>query len=221
MADNENFDLDKDSQLFPQNNTEGSADGSKTEEKDPAPKDIGKPEDGDAPKGEAPKGDASDKEADPKPAEAPVEFDPTALKVPEGVVPDAELLNSFGELVGKMNLSQEQAQELVDLQVKAVQAQEAQHTEVRRQWVEELKADPEFGKTRFDGTVSDAQAVLRRFDDSGEVLQALQASGFGDNPAVIKMLARIKRSISDDEFHVSGGSATREKGLAELMYGDK
>lgn len=216
MADNENFDPDKDSQLFPQNNTEGSADDDKAEIQDQGPDDAKKTEDGDGSKNEA-----ADKEPGPKPADAPAEFDPAALKVPEGVTPDAELLNNFGELAGKMNLSQEQAQELVDLQVKAVQAQEAQHMEVRRQWVEELKADPEFGKTHFEGTVSDAQAVLRRFDDSGEVLQALQASGFGDNPAIIKMLARIKRSISDDEFITTSDKSSNKKSLNERLWPDE
>lgn len=225
MAGNEDFDLDKDSQLFPQNDTEGSADDSSDKADDPKP-DSSNPDagGGDADPeldGEPDKGETKGKESEPKPAEAPKEFDPTALTVPDGLVPDQELLQQFGDLAKDMNMSQEQAQELVDLQVKAIQAQEAQFVEMRRQWVDELKKDQEYGGTRFDATVSDAQAVMRRFDPSGEVLQVLQTSGFGDNPAVIKMLAKIRRSISDDEFVTTSEKATDKKSLNERLWPDE
>ena len=224
MAGNEDFDLDKDSQLFPQNDTEGSADDGNNAaddpKNDPSNPDAGGGDADPKPGGEPDKGEAKGKESEPKPAEAPKEFDPTALTVPDGLVPDQELLQQFGDLAKDMNISQEQAQELVDLQVKAIKAQEDQFVEMRRQWVDELKKDQEYGGTRFDATVSDAQAVMRRFDPDGEVLQVLQTTGFGDNPAVIKMLAKIKRSISDDEFVTTSEKATDKKSLNERLWPD-
>lgn len=102
-------------------------------------------------------------EPEPKPAQAPQEFDPTAIKVPDGVTADPALMQDFGKLVGEMNLSQDQAQALVDLQVKALQAQENQFVELRRNWVEEIKADPKYGGERLESTLQDATAVMRRF----------------------------------------------------------
>lgn len=221
MADNESndIDLDKESQLFPQNNTEGDAgtidNGKGQEAEQAAEQEPEQPESGKDTEQE------SEQESERKPAQAPKEFDPAALNVPEGMTVDQPLVEEFGKLVGELNLDQEQAQQLVDLQVKTLQAQEAQFMEMRRTWVEELKADPEYGGKRFDATVNDAQAVMRRFDTSGEVLKTLNGTGFGDNPAIIKMLANIKRVISEDEFVAASEKATEKKHLYERLWPDE
>ena len=220
MADNESndIDLDKESQLFPQNNTEGDAgtiDNGNDEAAQAAAQQKPDEQSGGEPEQKA------GQEPEPKPAVAPQEFDPAAIKVPDGVTADPALMQDFAGLVGEMNLSQDQAQQLVDLQVKTLQAQEAQFMEMRRTWVEELKADPEYGGKRFDATVNDAQAVMRRFDTSGEVLKTLNGTGFGDNPAIIKMLANIKRVISEDEFVAADSKATEKKHLYDDLWPDE
>ena len=221
MADNESndIDLDKESQLFPQNNTEGDAgegdNGKGQEAEQTAEQKSEQPESGKDTEQE------SEQESERKPAQAPKEFDPAALNVPEGMTVDQPLVEEFGKLVGELNLDQEQAQQLVDLQVKTLQAQEAQFMEMRRTWVEELKADTEYGGKRFDATVNDAQAVMRRFDTSGEVLKTLNGTGFGDNPAIIKMLANIKRVISEDEFVAADSKATEKKHLYDDLWPDE
>lgn len=224
MADNEadeSLDLDKESQLFPQHDTEGSADNM---------------DDGDNGNDEAAQAAAQQKpdeqsggepeqkagqEPEPKPAVAPQEFDPAAIKVPEGVTADPALMQDFAGLVGEMNLSQEQAQALVDLQVKAMQAQENQFVELRRNWVEEIKADPKYGGERLESTLQDAAAVVKRFDESGEVMKTLTASGFGDNPAIIKMLANIRRRIADHEFVTASDKATGKQHLYDRLWPDQ
>ncbi len=220
MADDVSKDtsnVDQDSQLFPQNNTGGNEDANdKTTEanKEAAPENP-------APEDKTPEQDKdgqSDKEGEPKPAAAP--FDPAALSVPEGFEVDPGILAEFADKAKAMNLSQAQAQELVDLQIKVGRAQMEQHVQVRQSWVAELKADPEFGGTKFDSTVEDARAVMRRFDKDGKVLEMLSSSGAGDNPHIIKMLANIKRSISEDQFVDERGGNTSEKSLTERMWPD-
>ncbi len=222
----EKIDLDKESQLFPQNNTEGSADdsddtGATDQKLGQGPDKQGQPatddKAGQAPTQEPKIGEGEEK----KDAEAPPAFDPAALKVPDGLTTDKALVQDFGKLVNDMKLSQEQAQELVDLQVKALQAQEAQFLEVRETWVNELKNDPKYGGEHFNATVQDAGAVIARFDDSGEVLNTLVASGFGDNPAIIKMLANIRRAIGDHEFVSVAEKATNKKSLNERLWPDE
>ena len=197
MADSEIFELDTESQQYPKHDTAGDEDHGffirdDAEEFDADERQLGAQLDAQAGAG-ASGGERME-------AAPPSEFDPAALHVPEGLAVDHELVQDFGDLVGEMNLSQDQAQSLVDLQVKAMQAQESQLAEMRQSWRAELKNDPEYGWTRFEATLDDAKAVMRRFDKSGEVLTALTTTGFGDNPAIIKMLADIKRSISEDEF---------------------
>lgn len=216
MAD-ENLDMDKESQLFPQNDTEGSEgtdDNGKGQEEEQAPgretaQDEQKP------------GQESEPESEPKPAQEPQEFDPAALKVPDGMLTDPALVHDFGKLAGEMNLSQAQAQQLVDLQVKTLQAQESQYLQLRNSWVEEIKADSKYGGERLESTLQDAGAVLRRFDPGGEVTKTLKTTGFGDNPGIIRMLADIKRVISDDEFVSSTGKATEKKSLNDRLWPDE
>ena len=220
MADDVNkdtSDVDLDSQLFPQNNTGGNEDSKDTAaeaDKDAAPKDPA-PEDKTPEHG---KENQPDKEGEPKPAEAT--FDTAALNIPEGFEVDPGILAEFTDKAKTMNLSQAQAQELVDLQIKVGRAQMEQHIQARQAWVAELKADPEFGGTKFDATVEDARAVMRRFDKDGKVLEMLNDSGAGDNPYIIKMLANIKRSMSEDQFVDERGGNTSEKSLTERLWPD-
>ncbi len=213
------IDLDKESQLFqsPQNNTEGGESGGDNgKEQETAQTPDQKPA---QPGGESDQ--ESGEEQERKPAQVPQEFDPAALNVPAGIEVNQDLVQDFGKLVGEMNLSQEQAQQLVDLQIKTLQVQEERFAELRRTWVAELKADPEYGGKRFDATVSDALAVMRRFDPSGEVAKTLNGTGFGDNPAIVKMLANIKQAISEDEFVAANGKTTQEKHLYHRMWPDE
>lgn len=219
MADDESLDLDKESRLFPQSDTEGSADNMDDNGNGEAEQAAAQQKPVEQSGGEAEQ--KAGQEPEPKPAAAPQEFDPTAIKVPEGVTADPALMQDFGKLVGELNLSQDQAQALVDLQVKALQAQENQFVELRKSWVEEIKADPKYGGERLESTLQDATAVMRRFDESGEVLKTLQVSGFGDNPGIIKMLANIKRAISDDEFVTASDKATEKQHLYDRLWPDE
>lgn len=229
----EHSNIDQESQLFPQNNTGGNEGQNNEQAVDkanaspaaaamaPAPADQGTTAQAEQKNTEAGVQAGADaaQGADPKAAAAP--FDPAALRIPSGFEVDPGVLNEFAGKIKDMNLTQAQAQELVDLQVKSGQAQVTQHNQIRQAWVEELRRDPEYGGAAFEGTVQDAQAVMRRFDADGQVLEMLANSGFGDNPAVIKMLANIKRSMSEDEFVTERGGNLPEKSLNERLWPDE
>ena len=223
------MDIDATSQLFPQDNTTGNAaEGSRlfsqtyTEENagadyEPEMQDPVKYSDGWIDSAAA----NAAAENGPTPMRPPASFDVESLHMPPDITADKDLLNDFGNLAGEMNLSQEQAQKLVDLQVQNLRCQETRFKHMRNQWVEELRRDPEYGGQRFNATIKDAESVLQRFDTDGVVLQTLQATGFGDNPAVLKMLARIKQVISDDEFVSASGRAKNTKSLNEILWPDE
>lgn len=141
--------------------------------------------------------------------------------VPEGITVNEPLLAEFKTEAAGMNLTKEQAQKLVDLQVKNVQAQVQRWGEVRKGWVEELKADKDFGGEKFDSSVQDAKMALRQFDTTGEFLKALQASMYDNHPATIKFLATVRRAFGEDAVHTSRDQATKDKlPLAERLYKD-
>ena len=186
--------------LDPQNNTDGSAlDDGKGKEV-PEGKDQGTPE---AKPGGEGKGDSKDDPAS-KPKDEPKKEEPKKdegdkpvayadFKVPDGIVTDNALLGEFKDLAGKMKLSQEQAQALVDLQTKAIAAQTEQFAKTRQGWLEEIYADTDFGGDAIKQTTDDARLALQEYDPSGKVLKLMVGTGFQDNPDILRFLARVGR----------------------------
>lgn len=215
--DNGINDIAESSQLFPQNNTKGNEGWQRVDNMSDAEESAP-----DFAREDAPDfGPGADRENTDREGMADAAFDPADLEVPEGFTVDPAVLDEFADKIRDMGLSQAQAQELVDLQVRTGQAQLAEHARIREAWVSELKVDPEYGGAAFERTVRDARTVMRRFDADGQVLDVLVNSGFGDNPAIIKMLARIKRSMSEDQFvSERGGGRLPEKSLAERLWPD-
>ena len=142
------------------------------------------------------------------------------FQVPEGVALDEGIMNDFVARAKELNLSQEKAQEMVDLGVKvldnAMEAQREQYAQLRQQWVEELKTDQEFGGSNFDKTVEQAQQALRKFGDES-LTELLEETGYGDNPALIKFLARITKATSEDNS-ASGDPPAVKKSREEILY---
>jgi hypothetical protein len=86
--------------------------------------------------------------------------------------------------------------------------------------VNEIKTDKEFGGDKFDQTVTGAQLALRKFDTDGQMLSLLETSGFGDNPGVIKFLARVHAAMGEDQVFDDRNRGNADKRpLAERLYG--
>lgn len=158
-----------------------------------------------------------------KPGDAPQDeygdFD-----LPEGVtVTEPEKLAEFKGLFKEMGLNKDQAQKLVTMEANRVKAQQEAFKETRKAWVAELKADKEFGGDKFSVTLKDAQMAIRRFDPDGSALKVLGATGLADNPALVKLLARMNRAISEDTIHTGKerNPKTKEKPLYDRLWTDK
>ena len=59
--------------------------------------------------------------------------------------------------------------------------------------------------------------ALSVFDENGDVRRMLEETGYGDNPAVIRVFARIGRAMAEDRF-VSGKPAREDLPLEERLY---
>lgn len=159
-----------------------------------------------------------DKPESDKPAGAPEEY--ADFTFADGVEVDNAMLDAAKAEFKAAGYSQEQAQKAIDLHIKNMQAQQEAFMSTRREWVEQIKADKEFGGEHFDTTVSGAQLALRKFDADGEMGKLLEHSGFGDNPTVVKFLARVNKALGEDTVHTSRSQGKgKEEPLEHRLYG--
>ena len=164
------------------------------------------------------------KKDDGEPQGAPETY--AEFKAPEGVSMDKAALEKFVPIAKELNLTQEQAQKVVDLYaggiLPAVHQQLAEaHVQQVEQWLEAARTDKEIGGAQFDASVSIAKKALDSFG-TPELKAALDDSGLGNHPEVIRLLANIGKRISEDglaSLQSGGGGAKRSP--AEVLYGSK
>lgn len=151
---------------------------------------------------------------------APEEYEP--FTTPNESPMDQEVLGEFQALAKGLDLSQEQAQSLVDLQARyAVKVQESatkEHKQTIDQWRKDTERDPEFGGGKLKETLASAQRVLTRFADK-DFSELLNASGLGNHPALVRLLAKVDAVTKDDTL-IEGTPAgkLKPKSLHEALY---
>lgn len=168
----------------------------------------------DAPdKAETPADEAADETPEDAAPDEYADFD-----IPEGVTVNDDDLTAFRALAKDMNLTQEQAQKLVTMQTEAVQRQQDAWQAQQEQWVEGLKSDKEFGGNKFSENVAVASKALEQFG-TPELKEALDASGYGNHPELVRVFYRIGKAISEDGGVSGGDAAGTSKSRAEILFG--
>jgi len=125
--------------------------------------------------------------------------------LPEGVQIDKGLVEGFKPIAKELNLTQDQAQKLVDYYNSGVHAQRMeQWAETQKSWVESAKADKEFGGQAFNENMGYASSVLDKFG-TPELRKYMDDFGVGNNPEMIRFVVRIGKAMAEPQ-HVSGGS---------------
>jgi hypothetical protein len=145
------------------------------------------------------------------------------FKLPEGAAVDDESLKAASTLFADSGLSQEQAQKFIDLAVSREQAAAQKgvraFVDLQTKWVSEIKADPDIGGDKFQATLASAARAIDRLDIPG-LREALDLTGAGNNPAIVKAFARIGQMISEDRFRPGNGAPpAAAKSPAEVIYG--
>ena len=159
-----------------------------------------------------------------KPAEeAPAPFDAEKITLPEGMKPDADVLGKFGEIAAKHKVSQEAAQELVNLYHSVAGAQAKQNWDTwqttQASWVSDVKADGEIGN------LDEVKRTVGRFlDDPAfagpKTREGFEVTGSGNHPEVIRFIYRLSKALAEGT-HVTGNGPVRqaaERSLAERIY---
>lgn len=174
-----------------------------------------------------------------KPAKAPEKY--ADFKIPEGVDGielDASLLEAATPVMREANLTQEQAQKLVDVLANR-QAQQAtdfakqlENEEFaigqvgailghqRESWAAALKTDGEIGGKNFDANVQVAQKAIARFG-SPALKKVLNATGLGNHPEFVRFCLKVGQAISEDAPSLGAGSGGGRKPTESVFYGGK
>jgi len=143
---------------------------------------------------------------------APAEEPPAIayeFTLPEGVKLEDKALEEFKSVLGEHRAQPELAQKLLDRHIAEVnriheQTQQRQHDvweTTQTQWRDQVKADPEIGGSRFETTITTCAGLVRNYGGSqqeiAELTQALNYTGAGNNPAIIKWIARIGAALKE------------------------
>ena len=154
-----------------------------------------------------------------KPAGAPEKY--ADFKLPDGVKLDDAAIGEFAPVAKELNLTQDQAQKLVDLQAafaqRNAQSQIAQFAEQVKAWGEQAKGDKEYGGEKFDASVTSARLAVSKFG-TPELTKLLNDTGMGSNPEVVRFMVKVGNAMSEDKLHTSSNSATT-KSVEEMLYG--
>lgn len=132
------------------------------------------------------------------PAGAPEAY--TDFKVPDGYTLDKATLAEAAPIFKEMNLSQDQAQKLVDFYTKQQQATVDKpyqdYLALRKTWADQVKADygQQFGEVK--ATIGRALATLPPEVSKG-FREAMDMTGAGDNPAFVKAFYALAKAATE------------------------
>lgn len=155
---------------------------------------------------------------DDKPEGAPEKYEFTAG---EGQELDTAALEQFEPIARELNLTNEQAQKMVDLYgtkiMPMVQQQQAEAWQkTTEQWAADVKADKEIGGDKLTANLSSAQRALKQFG-SPELKEYLNGTGLGNHPELVKTFIKIGKAMSEDGM--VDGSNQGQRSAAEVLYG--
>lgn len=128
------------------------------------------------------------------------------LTMPEGIELDTALLDGISPTLKELNLSHGNAQALVDkfieTQKSKAEAQTKAWGETVAGWQETAKKDPEIGGAKWDDTVRASTSAVRRFGTPA-LTEYLEASGAGNHPEIIRLMAKVGSMIAEDNPAIS------------------
>ncbi len=158
------------------------------------------------------------KDGDKKPEGAPEAYE---FKAPEGSELDKAAVEQFEPIARELNLSQEQAQKLVDLYGTKVMPQlmKQQADTWQKQvadWGTATKEDKEIGGEKFEGNLTRAKQAMDKFA-TPELREFLETSGMGNHPELIRVFVKVGAAMSEDSLVTSNEKGQRS--AADVLYG--
>lgn len=138
----------------------------------------------------------------------------------EGVDLDTEALKDFEPVARELNLTNEQAQKLVDAYPKilaGVQQRQAEAWQAQtEEWAATVKADKEIGGDKLTANLGVAQRALDTFGTPA-LKEYLNGTGLGNHPELVKAFVKVGKAMSEDG--VATGKESGQRSAAEVLYG--
>lgn len=181
--------------------------------------------------GKEPEEQAEQKKEEPKPeVRAPEEY--ADFTVPDAFKLEGQDLTDFKSFAKEQDLSQEQAQKVLDFAGPKIKQMIEQPykawNEIQSRWQAEVKADPEIGGTKYEQSVKEAGNVfvpgesnpfIKSDVEAKSLREALKATGAGNNPAIVRLFVKMGRLLAEPE-NLTGKPAphSRQEALLNSMY---
>lgn len=172
----------------------------------------------------------------PKPAEEPKApeapkplIDAKALKVPEGFSLPQEQIDNLAAILGDEKMQhQDRAQALLDLHTKALQTATDGvtkfWTETQKKWAEDVAMDKDIGTGDKNSPLKPEvkTAVAKLIDAHGgvELRRALDMTGAGNHPAVVKAFAKFAAQLTEGSLRSGSPPGAKPRSGAQAMYPD-
>lgn len=152
---------------------------------------------------------------------------------PEGLALDEALVAEVTPMLKKFKATQEDAAQLngwghklIDQGRQIERAAIEQERATRAQEYEKsVQADPELGGANMQSTLQDLGKAMRMFatnlppDAYNGLLQAVEETGLGSHPALVRAFALIGKHVEDNGSFLAGNQPVNEpKSQAERMY---
>jgi len=171
-------------------------------------------------KGEQDKGggDKSDQNADKQTGDY-------GLTLPDGSILDKEAVTRVTDTAKRFGLSKEHASELLSFgEAEVKRFKDGKETEfkqlVTKAWPGAIQADPEIGGGNFNASKEFADAAITRFA-TPEFKKALNDTGFGNHPELVRVFSRIGKAMRQDKFETQGGgNSASKRPIEDVLFGD-
>ncbi len=161
----------------------------------------------------------ADKDKKEQPEGAPESYED--FKTPSGQQLDVQLSDSFKEAAKEANLSQSEAQALLDKMAPVLEKRNVEMlTRINNQWTERSRADKELSAD-WNRSMADIARFKDRFsvnaDGSKDAdIEELMSLPIGNHPGLLKLLARAGRAIGEGGFPT--GSPEPKKYTPDDVY---
>jgi len=140
--------------------------------------------------------------------------------LPDGVEVDTKALEGFIPVAKQLNLTQTEAQALIDYEAKRVEeftsSQENSWDEMIKEWRTATPSDKEIGGPAFDQSLANAKKFINAYG-TDELVEALNSTGMGNHPEVIRAFARAGKAMGEDNLAIGGVSNT-PRSPEDILY---
>ena len=154
----------------------------------------------------------------------PVEGAPESygdFTVPEGFELGEDKVATVTDLAKKLNLSQENAQEVVNAYAGLIAKETEAYNAKVEAWKQQTQGDPEIGGPALTENLAFSAKAIERFGGD-DLKKILSDSGLGNHPVLVKVFSKIGRSIGEDKVVASETGAEQKEGgvLKALPQGE-